>query len=722
MRSFLSIRLTVMTFWLMAVLSLGSTLPARAQFLPSTNLNGATGLIDMPTGESQPDGYFGLDHGQLAAMGRNTLSFQITPRLSGSFRYMALGNWNRKSCPPDCKGINRFDTYYDRNFDVRFKLLNEGKYLPAVTIGLQDFIGTSLNMAEYIAMTKTFGNRLKVTAGLGFGRMATQGAIGTLVGPRPKVDFGLGGLPNVGQWFRGQAAPFGGIEFKISDKLTLKAEYSSDSYLVESDRREIFTHRSPLNFGIEYQATKALRVGAYSMYGDRIGFNFSVLIDPALRPLGGVRGPGPLPVRPRPPIQESPEVWTTTWLDQPDAKQRLLDAMNATLDKNELEVEQISVTADTAQVRFRNVNYDAASQAVGRIARAMTHAMPASIETFEIVPMVYGMPTAKVVVRRSDVEALEFAPDAGNAVRARISIAEAGRPLADRLTNPELLPKFKWSLVPYVQTMLFHPRVPIQALYGVRLSANLELSRGFLISAAVNDKWGGKVRSRNRNRVDSAIPAVRSDTAVYLDQGDPALTVLNAVWLGKLAPQLYSRVSVGYLELMFGGVAAEVMWKPVNRRWAIGADLNYVAQRNSDGGLGFDTYDYRVATGFVSGYFDLGKGYEVQLDAGRYLAGDVGATFTLMRTFANGWKIGAFATFTNLSAKQFGEGSFDKGLKFEFPLSWFTGQGTRTILPFTLRPLGRDGGARLNLGNRLIRLVPNYGTYEYDRQAGRFWK
>ena len=722
MSSFLSMRLTVMALWLVAVLSIGSTLPARAEFLPTANLNGATGLIDMPSGESQPDGYFGLHHGQLAAMGRNTLSFQITPRLSGSFRYMAIGNWNRKSCPPICDGINRFKTYYDRNFDVRLKLLNEGKYLPAVSIGLQDFIGTGLNMAEYIALTKTFGTRLKVTAGLGFGRMASYGAIGTPLGDRPTIDFGLGGLPNIGQWFRGQTAPFAGVEFKISDKVTLKAEYSSDGYLAEAGRREIFTHRTPLNFGIEYQATKAMRVGAYSMYGYRIGFNFSILINPELRPLGGVRGPGPLPVRPRPTIQESPEVWTTTWLDQPDAKQRLLDAMNAVLDKNELEVEQISVTADTAQVRFRNVNYDASSQAVGRMARAMTHAMPASIEVFEIVPMVYGMPAAKVVVRRSDVEALEFAPDSGDAVRARISIGEAGRPLADRLTNAELLPKFKWSLVPYVQTMLFNPRVPIQALYGLRLSANLELSRGFVLSASVNEKLAGKIRGSSRNRVDKDVPAVRSDAVVYLNEANPALTVLNASWYGKLAPQVYGRVSVGYLELMFGGISSEVLWKPVNRRWAIGADLNYVAQRNSDGGFGFDTYDYQVATGFVSGYFDLGKGYEVQVDAGRYLAGDVGATFTLMRTFANGWKIGAFATFTNLSAKQFGEGSFDKGLKFEFPLSWFTGQGTRTILPFTLRPLGRDGGARLNLGNRLTGLVSNYDSNHYDRQSGRFWK
>ena len=82
-------------------------------------------------------------------------------------------------------------------------------------------------------------------------------------------------------------------------------------------------------------------------------------------------------------------------------------------------------------------------------------------------------------------------------------------------------------------------------------------------------------------------------------------------------------------EEMFGGISTEVMWRPVNSRLALGAEVNYVAQRNNDGGLGFDHYDYRVATGHLSGYYDFRSGFFVEIDAGRYLAGDVGATLTI---------------------------------------------------------------------------------------------
>jgi len=704
-----------------ALVVAGLALPARAEFLPSVNLNGVTGLIDMPTGEAQPDGYLTLGRGQLGPIGRNNLTFQLTPRLAGSFRYVGIQRWNDKACPPECSGVNRFDTYRDRNFDVRYKLLDETKYLPSVTIGLQDFIGTGLSMGEYVAATKNIGPRLKVTAGLGFGRLATQGPIGTIFGKRAKVDFGNGGVPNYNQWFRGDAAPFGGVEYRLSDKWTIKAEYSSDAYVTEAGRRETFIRTSPFNFGVEYQYSTAMRLGAYSMYGDTIGFNISLTLNPALRPQGGVRGVGPVPVAPRPPVSQNPELWTTAWLVQPDTGQAMIAALNARLDRTGLRVEQISMTGDTAQVGFNNSIYDASAQAVGRIARAMTHAMPASIETFEIVPMVNGMRAAKVTVRRSDMEALEFVPDSGAAMRARTAISEAGGPLG-AMTRPDgLYPRFSWSLAPYAQTMLFNPNRPFQAIVGARLSGSFEISPGFFLSASVNKRLAGDIIS-GRNSVGKKVPPVRSDADTYFDQGDPSLTVLTAAWYGKLAPEVYSRVTVGYLEQMFGGVSAEVLWKPIDRRWALGAELNYVAQRDTDGGFGFGVYDYRVASGFVSGYLDLGKGFEAQVDVGRYLAGDVGATFTLMRTFANGWKIGAFATLTNMSAKEFGEGSFDKGIKMEIPLSWFTGQTTRTILPFSLRPLGRDGGAQLGVDDRLMQTLRSYDLRHYDAQAGRFWK
>ena len=719
MKSILSLRSPLVRMALAGLLMVA--LPARADMLPSSNLNGITGLIDMPSGEAQLDGYLGLDHGQFGPISRNTLSFQITPRLSGSFRYVGIRQWNQNKCPPSCSGANAFETYYDRNFDLRYLLLKEGKYVPAVTIGLQDFIGTGLSMAEYIAATKSFGPRLKVTAGLGFGRLASYGAMGEVFGPRPKINFGNGGKPNYDQWFRGNVAPFGGIEYQLSDKWTFKAEYSSDAYVIEAANRGTFEHRSPLNFGIEYQHSQSVRLGAYSMYGSEFGFNISVLLNPAQRPHGGMGGPGPEPVLPRPARSTSPELWGTAWLAQSDAKKLLIENMNRNLVRTGLTVEAISLTGDTAQIRFRNTIYEATAQAAGRIARAMTHTMPASIEVFEIVPVANGLPAAKVVVRRSDIEALEFAPDAGAALRARTTITEAGAPLPDAAKNLDLYPKFSWSVGPFANTMLFNPAKPFQAIAGARLSGKFEISPGVILSGSATKRFVGNIIGTQKSSTGGLQP-VRSDASVYYQNADPDIESLTASVYGKLGPAVYGRVTAGYLEQMFGGVSAEVLWKPVNRRWALGIEANYVAQRDSDGGLGFGDYDYRVASGFVSGYFDLGRGFQAQVDVGRYLAGDVGGTVTVMRTFANGWKIGAFATVTNLSAEEFGEGSFDKGIKMEIPLAWFSGQPTRAVRPFVLRPLGRDGGAQLQVNDRLVETLRGYDAAGMDAQWGRFWK
>ena len=81
-------------------------------------------------------------------------------------------------------------------------------------------------------------------------------------------------------------------------------------------------------------------------------------------------------------------------------------------------------------------------------------------------------------------------------------------------------------------------------------------------------------------------------------------------------------------------------------RWA---EVNYTRQRDRNGGFGFPNYG--IATGHVSAYYDFGKGFVGQVDVGRYLARDVGATVPLDREFANGGKVGAFATYTSVGAE-----------------------------------------------------------------------
>ena len=83
------------------------------------------------------------------------------------------------------------------------------------------------------------------------------------------------------------------------------------------------------------------------------------------------------------------------------------------------------------------------------------------------------------------------------------------------------------------------------------------------------------------------------------------------------------------------------------------------------------------------------------LYAGKYLARDVGATLEVRRTFDNGWMVGLWATKTNVSAEEFGEGSFDKGLFFKIPLDGLLGKRSRSYYSTRVRPVQRDGGQRL---------------------------
>ncbi|MFC6496832.1 YjbH domain-containing protein [Gemmobacter lanyuensis] len=691
----------------------------------SLNFNGATGLIDMPSGEQQPDAYLTITSGHFGPVSRTTLSFQITPRMSASFRFMGIRQWNAQSaCQPDCSGepdSDGYPTYYDRSFDFRYQLLKESKYVPAFTIGLQDLAGTGVLSGEFVAATKHITPDLKVTAGLGWGRLGSYGSIGAPFGDRDPIDIGEGGNFNAGQWFRGDAAPFAGVEWRANDRLTLKAEYSSDAYYVESERRGTFDRKSPFNFGAEYTVNEWFQIGGYYMYGSELGIAAHFTMNPKNRPMGGIKDGAPDPVKVRPTRAADPEAYSTDWVTQADAASILIINLNKRLKGDGVEVEAISYTKDRAQVRIRNIRYDAEAQAIGRVARAMSYVMPESVEVFEIVPMVAGMPASKVELRRSDLERLEHSPTASDQMRAAVTVSNPGaRP---QLTyDAEKFPDFRWSLSPYNRIRLFDQRgSPFKMDVGARLSARYEFSPGWVLEGAAVKRVVGNLANVPPT-IDTGLQPVRSDVERYDANGDPAIERITLSKYMYFGGDVYGRLSLGYLERMFGGVSGEVLYKPVDRKWALGAELNYVAQRDSDGMLGFSEYDYQTVSGHVSAYYAFAEGYHAQLDVGRYLAGDIGATLSLDREFANGWRVGAFATKTNVSADDFGSGSFDKGIRLEVPLAWGLGTPGRKTYETVIRPFGRDGGARLNIEGRLYDTVRDYHTSGIDDQWGRFWK
>ena len=110
------------------------------------------------------------------------------------------------------------------------------------------------------------------------------------------------------------------------------------------------------------------------------------------------------------------------------------------------------------------------------------------------------------------------------------------------------------------------------------------------------------------------------------------------------------------------------------------------------------------------------------VSAGRYLAGDTGITFDLSRVFDSGVRVGAWATFTNVPAIEFGEGSFDKGFYFVIPFELFFQQSSTANGVFAFRPLSRDGGQRLVMANRLYEVTSTATREELMRDWPAFLK
>lgn len=79
--------------------------------------------------------------------------------------------------------------------------------------------------------------------------------------------------------------------------------------------------------------------------------------------------------------------------------------------------------------------------------------MPSSVERFEIVPLVHGVPASKVTVLRSDLEALEFSPDATAQMAQRVRVSGNAGQSTGFAQDPDLYPKFNWSLGPSVATI-----------------------------------------------------------------------------------------------------------------------------------------------------------------------------------------------------------------------------------------------------------------------------
>lgn len=694
---------------LMPLMAWGQYAPALPKFDTLSDFGGV-GLLQTPSARFADDGAISIGTSLVEPYQRTAVTLQPLPWLEGTLRYTAVRN--RLYGPASFSGDQN---YKDKGFDFKIRLLEESRYLPQIAVGLRDIGGTGLFSGEYLVASRRYYD-LDFSLGVGWGNLGTRGHIKNplaSLSDRFKArqrEVGRGGTVSTSSFFSGERiALFGGINYQTPiPGLTLKLEYDGNDYSQEAlnNPQEV---RSPFNFGAVYSHNDWLDLTLAYERGNQLMVHAALRGN--LRRMTGLpkRDPKPETIKPRNLKAEIAE-----YLKQnPPSSPRVSDPrlqMSESLGELGYQIESVELRdkemiATVSQSTFRN-----RAQAIGRTARAMANAAPPDIELLTIVDLQGGLPTQRVSLMRQDLEkAVRYAGSPEEmALNLHVAPAESTPGDADqRFENDTLYPGFGWGWEPAMRHHIGGPDSPyfyqlFMRLYGgVQLNRNLSISGD--ITANIKDNFDGlKLAS------DSVLPHVRSDIKEYLKEGRTGIDMLQIDYLTNLGSNSFARFSAGLYEEMFGGIGGEFLYKPFGQRWAIGADLYRVRQRDYDKRFSFRNYE--VTTGHVDLYYQL-PFYDItaQLSLGQYLAGDRGATLILARRFASGAEVGVFATKTNVSAEDFGEGSFDKGAFIAIPFDMLTYFSNRGLIRMGWRPLTRDGGQRLSQSKRLYPMVSGSG-------------
>lgn len=656
---------------------------AQAEPRYTQNDFGGVGLLQTPTARMAPVGELSFNANRTDPYSRYSFSLQPLDWLEGTFRYTAITDI--KYGPESISGSQ---SYKDKAVDVKARLLQESHWIPEIALGFQDVGGTGLFSSEYIVANKRFNN-LDFSLGVAWGYMGNRGDFDNPLGylddrfdTRPiKTD---AGDINTSSYFRGSPSLFGGISYQTPwAPLSLKIEYEGNDYKNEYQRtrpEQMLKQDSPINIGAVYKLSDSVDLtagwerGNTAMFGITLHTNFasrkppSKYFDPPAQPL---------------PAKE-PEIP----LDQVDwakVSQQLQNNAGYTVDRIAQRDSELIVYGEQSKYFF-------SVKGVGRASRILDNNANDDIQWFTLVNKRYDMPIEETSVPRSTFR---------NVVKNDQDIADLHRATeinraATRSDN----------------TLYQQKPDPFTYGFGLGYQQNLGGPDGFLLYQIntyaeaqyrfAPGTWAsGGVTLNLLNNYDkfkydapSGLPRVRTDLRKYVTTSDVNMPALQLNHAKQLDQDLYGMVYGGYLESMFAGVGSEILYRPLGENWSIGADINYVRQR--DFNQGFGLRDYRTVTGHITSYTKLPFDLDAAVSVGRYLARDWGTTIDISREFTNGVKFGGWVTRTTASKEEFGEGSFDKGIYISIPFDEMMAVSTMNRANLTWAPLTRDGGAMLH--------------------------
>ena len=616
------------------------------------NNHGVVGLINTPTARFYDESSVGLTLYRGDPDRKITLTLMPYDWFEASIFYTSIKG------RPYGGGFNQ--DYKDKGFNAKFRLKSEGN-LPAIAVGFNDIAGTGIYSSEYIVASYGIDN-LDISLGIGWG-VLSGGSLNYdnfledidesfLV---RDSEIGQGGELSIDNYFSGkELGIFGGLSYLVYDEWLFKIEYDSTNI---PNRLGFPERSSEYNLGLEYIGAENFVISFNFERGDYFGLKFSWK-DNSLDHRSKI-------YKNNDPYEKAPY-------------QRL----RSLLDFNEIEVQKISESEDSLILDLYEYNSYSDSADLDSVIKKAIDDSDIGHEEVVIKYSVKGLNAKKI-------ESKSF-----------INIDENR---ADMLYSREKESKFLYSpnfvLRPFLAGREDFLKVALMAEFNTQYIFNKKLFWSTNLKYAL---W--------QNFDDLYIPPVntypnqvRSDVKDYLNNfGDRLILGRSQLdYFETLSKNHHIQISAGIFEEMFSGYGIEYLWNRNNLPFAIGFEAFEVHKRDYD--LAFDLLDYSNTTSHINFYYenDFVLPFSLHVSYGEYLAGDKGYTFDISRRFNNGVVMGGFFTRTDVTAEQFGEGSFDKGIYFKIPISgdWFN---------FKWRPLTKDPGAKLIRKDNLYHYLRKY--------------
>ena len=630
----------------------------------SFNNHGVIGLINTPSARFYDEATHGITIYEGTPDQKITMTSFPYDWMEASFFYM--NNDETNLCRSDGYG-NRFcQGYKDKGFNFKFRLKEEGAY-PAIAIGINDIAGTGFYSSEYIV--SSYGiNRTDFHFGIGWGTLNNlkndfnnpfsylYDGFKTRPYSDPDTFEDQGGQFQPSRYFSGKtASPFFGLSHSINEYLLLKLEY--DSTLTPG----IVGYESPkkdYSYGIEYSFRNNFTIGFSSERGNYISLKFIYKNNPNIS---------------KPKYKyKKPE-----FRDDDNKYQKFIKSVEA----NGIGVNKIIETPEEIGIeltQFSHPNLDV----IESILKSAT----------------YDANINKPIKKDLRVASLKGVSEYNKEFEKNSLL------IYERKSKSSFNTKSNFTFRPYLASRE-------EFLKGALLLENnseLIIKDNFFFSSNLKYSIANNFDDLNIPPVNTYPAQVRSDIKDYLRSFGDGIFIGRAQFDYHLSlrENHHLMFTAGILEEMFSGIGFEYLYFKQAANYALGFEIFDVTKRDYE--MRFGTLDYKNVTGSVNLYY---RNYEMipfdaKISYGEYLAGDEGMTFELSRSFLNGTKFGVFASFTDVSSEQFGEGTFDKGIFFNIPVYG-------NFINYSWRPLTKDPGAKLNRKHTLHDLLIKFRPYNY---------